>query len=150
MCVTDLFKCVPSRIYNLRLTALILLQFVHIIVLSLFAIVILRPELVQQQPNGELVIDLDGGAGNNQSTVHVHLAKMTNGKKLVRGIHCDEMSVFPENNYTQDFITIVTLNFLSYFREQVCWISSHCGFFVRHTFTNLWSCQGKYHLRHMK
>ena len=56
------------------------LQFVHIIVLSLFAIVILRPELVQQQPNGELVIDLDGGAGNNQSIVHVHLAKMTNGK----------------------------------------------------------------------
>ena len=40
---------------------------------------VLRPELVQQQPNGELVIDIDGGTGDNQSMVHVHLAKMTNG-----------------------------------------------------------------------
>ena len=58
------------------------LQFVNIIVLSMFAIVIFRPELVQQQANGEMVIDLDGGAGGNSSMVHVHLAKMTSGKNF--------------------------------------------------------------------
>lgn len=57
--------------------------FVHILVLSLFAVVLLRPDLVQQQPNGELYIDVDTGEGNNQSMVHVHLAKMTNESKFV-------------------------------------------------------------------
>lgn len=57
----------------------LLFQFAHIIVLSMLAMVVLRPELVQHQPNGELVLDVDG---NNQSMVHVHLGKMTDGKSL--------------------------------------------------------------------
>ena len=125
-----------------------LLQFVHIIVLSLFAIVILRPELIQQQPNGEVVIDLDGGAGNNQSTVHVHLAKMTNGRKL---ICCIQMWwVHSLKTITSKTYRHCRYKFFSYFREQVCWISSHCGFVVCYTVTNLRSCQGKYHPWHVK
>lgn len=64
----------------------VVLQFVHLLVLSLFAIIIFRPELIQQQANGELVLEIDGGPQNNQSTVYVHLAKMTNGEETANSL----------------------------------------------------------------